>query len=192
MKYRHINTDFWLDDYIAALSPIEKMVFAYLFTNERVNMCGIYQIPDRYITFVLGINQTVLDATKQKFESDRKYFFYKGWVMIVNNHKHVHFSTAKNIVTAYEKEFNRIPFDIKDYLFSFKGLTFIPPFDLKKIKIILNKKMEMVIEMEREMESRVGGTLGKDTDVMNEDVDPDEIDRGLRLMEQLKSKSTTN
>lgn len=181
-----------MDEYIASLSHVEVVVFAYLFTNERANLSGLYYLPDRYICFVLSITQAQLDAIKQKFEADRKYFFYKGWVYIVNSYKHQTYNPLKNIIKAYEAEINKVPQDVREYLFDLKKVKLSYPFDTTKLKISFNKNRDIVIDIDIDIDSSLGGSLGKYTDVNNEDVDPDEIDRGIRLMEQLKDKSATN
>jgi hypothetical protein len=198
MKYKQISTDTWIDEYVGALPLAEKAVFIYLFTNDRVGMTGIYRLTDKYIMFMLGIDQSLLDHLKTKFENDRKYFFYKGWIYIVNNHKHVKFSTARNIIQAFQKEFNSIPTEIKEYFFTHKELKFSFPFEEQKISFHFSKNWEieietvMEMEMERRVGGRVGGTLEKYTNVINENMDFKEIDDGIRLMDQLKTKSLQN
>lgn len=182
MKYRHINTEFWSDEYIFELNDKELKTFIYLFTNEKANMVGIYKLSEPVTLFTLHLEKTEYEKIKNKFETDRKYFFYKGWVYVVNNHKHVFYSSAPNIIKAFCAEFNRIPKEVKNYFLNLKKLEFQTPISKKKEKITINEEMEMVMEreMEMEMESRLPPTLpptlGKYTDVeLNEDVDPNII-----------------
>lgn len=109
MKYRQIETSFWNDGYILELTSKEREFFIYLFTNDRVNMVGIYELPDRTIRATLGATLEELEAMKKKFEMDGKYHFFNGWVFVDNFFEHNKYSSAKPVVLSYIKEFNSIP-----------------------------------------------------------------------------------
>jgi len=66
-KTRYIKTDFWSDSYIETLDPTEKLLFIYLFTNDRLDLCGIYEITLRKISFETGINEENLVKILTKF-----------------------------------------------------------------------------------------------------------------------------
>lgn len=114
MKTRIIYTRFWHDNYISELNFKEKLVFIYLTTNDQVNICGIYELPDRYIKFDLGLKQSELDKIKQKFMEDNKFVFIDGWIKIVNHDIYNKFVGEKNNI-AKEKELASIPIKIKDF-----------------------------------------------------------------------------
>lgn len=118
MKYRQLKTDFWEDGYILDLTRDEKLLFIYLFTNPKVNMCGIYELPDRTICYTLDLTLEQLGRLKTKFSEDHKFLFHKGWVFICNYAQHNIYSAARPILFAFEKEFNLIPPDIKKYFFA--------------------------------------------------------------------------
>ena len=109
MKYRQIETKFWEDGYILELTNKEREFFLYLFTNPKVTLCGIYELSDKTIIYTLGCTLAELAAFKSKFQLDRKYAFYKGWVYVINFHKYNSFSPATNIIKAFLKDFNSIP-----------------------------------------------------------------------------------
>ncbi|GAI73721.1 unnamed protein product [marine sediment metagenome] len=92
----------------------EKLVFIYLITNEKVNICGIYELPDKYIRFDLDLKQTELDKIKQKFMEDGKFLFVDGWIKILNYQIYNRFLGEKNEV-AKEKELALIPIKIRDF-----------------------------------------------------------------------------
>lgn len=49
-KQSIVDVGFWKDEYILNSTPEEKLLFIYLFTNEKVNICGIYQISIKSIS----------------------------------------------------------------------------------------------------------------------------------------------
>jgi len=122
MKTRILYTKFWHDNYISKLSIKEKLLFIYLTTNEQVNICGIYELPDRYIKFDLGLKQSELDKIKQKFMEDNKFIFIDGWVKIVNHDIYNKFVGEKN-EKAKENEMSLIPIKIREYTYPIEGVS---------------------------------------------------------------------
>jgi len=96
------------------LNSKEKLVFIYLITNSNVNICGIYELPDRYIKFDLDLNQSELDIIKQKFMENNKIMFINGWIKIINYETYNKFTGEKNEI-AKEKELSLIPKNIIEY-----------------------------------------------------------------------------
>ena len=50
-KQRYLSTSFWTDSYVEKLDPSEKLLFIFLLTNDSTNLCGIYEITTRRISF---------------------------------------------------------------------------------------------------------------------------------------------
>jgi len=117
VKTRMIQTKFWFDDYVSNLKAKEKLLFVYLITNEKVNICGIYEIPDKYIILDTGLRQKELDLIKQKFMDDGKFAFINGWVKVMNYDRYNNFSGSLNEV-AREKELSLIPQEIIDFQYN--------------------------------------------------------------------------
>ena len=173
MKYRQLNTNFWEDNYVLSLSTQEKIFFIYLFTNPKVNMCGIYELADRTICYSLGATLEELEKIKQKFENDRKYFFYEGWVFIANFNKHNSFSTAKPVLHAYTKEWNSIPKDVLSHFLSIDRICF--EHTIRNFETFM-KVMDTDTVMDKDKDSRVGPRLGYRVGVkLNEDVCPEDL-----------------
>ena len=114
MKTRIIYTKFWNDNYISNLNHREKLAFLYFITNEKVTICGIYELPDKYIKMDLNLTQKELDRIKQKFAKDNKFVFIDGWIKIVNFELYNNFTGNLN-EKAKEKELALIPEKIKGY-----------------------------------------------------------------------------
>lgn len=170
MKYRQFETSFWEDGYILELNRIEKLLFNYLFTNSKVNMCGIYELPDRIILSTLGPTLDELGFAKAKFEKDKKYSFHKGWVFINNFAEHNTYSPAPNVLQTYIKDFNHIPSDIKDYFINKLKLSYSIP--------IANAEKHIVMDMVRVMVMVKDGTPYPTPYPRNEakeDINPDSI-----------------
>lgn len=109
MKTRVIHTRFWKDDYISKLPRHEKLLFNYLLTNENVNMCGVYELPDKYICMDTDLNNKELQEAKAKFQNDEKFFFLNGWVKILNHDKYNVYGRGESQQKALTTELNRIP-----------------------------------------------------------------------------------
>jgi hypothetical protein len=52
-KKRYINDNIREDNYIMDLDPSEKLLFIYLLTNNKVSLCGIYELHIRKIEMEL-------------------------------------------------------------------------------------------------------------------------------------------
>lgn len=96
MKTRILHTKFWKDSFVAELTPLEKLVFNYLLTNEYVNIIHLYECSDKQIRFDTGIDTPILDRAKQKFETAGKIYFKDGYVYLRNSSKYENFSGEKN------------------------------------------------------------------------------------------------
>ena len=87
-RQRYINTKFWDDNYITTLNPVEKLLFIYFLTNPLTNICGIYEIQVRRITFDTGIEEKEVKKIMTKFSKDQKIYHIVGWLCVVNFTKH--------------------------------------------------------------------------------------------------------
>lgn len=83
-KYRPINTKFWTDSYIFKLSSDEKLVYNFLFTNEKTNICGIYELPQHMISIFTGIRFENINIILEKFERDGKIVYVAEWMYVIN------------------------------------------------------------------------------------------------------------
>jgi|SRR3972149_2716256 len=139
MKYRQINTKFWEDGYISDLTLTEKMFFLYLFTNNHVNLCGIYELPDKYICSTLDFTLEQLEKLKIKLQNNNKYAFFKNWIFIINFSEHNKYSWANNILKSFIKDFNSVPNEIYNYFFNELKLSYIPPIENWNKVMVMDK-----------------------------------------------------
>lgn len=140
MKTRIIQTKIWKDNYYGELNRVEKLLFIYLLTNEKVNLCGIYELSDREIKFDLDLNETELQEAKAHLQQDGKFIFLNGWVKIINYDKYNSYTGEKN-ETAKEKELKLIPIELKEYPID-RVSTILDSLNNHKSEII-NKKSEI-------------------------------------------------
>lgn len=83
-KRRIINTKMWSDNWISNLDPVEKLLFFYLLTNERTNLCGLYELPLKIMAVETGIEKEMVEKVLSRFADDEKVFYFDGWVLVKN------------------------------------------------------------------------------------------------------------
>ena len=82
--YRQIHTKIWKDGWFLELEPNEKLLFIYLFSNERACVAGIYDLPLKVICFESCLDETTVLAALDKFAKAEKVFYEDGVVWVVN------------------------------------------------------------------------------------------------------------
>ena len=175
MKYRQFNTAFWEDSYTLELSDKEVRFFIYLFTNPKVNMVGIYELPNRLICATLGASLGEIKKMQAKFQKDDKFSFYKNWVFIHNFSDHNHFSPAQPVIDSYLKDFNLIPQEILVYFLKTLNLNYIPTIVGKDNTVIIRVRV-IIKGVGPRVGPRVEARLvDKDGNVEEEKLNIDEI-----------------
>lgn len=106
-KTRYIKTDFWSDSFIETLSPEEKLLFIYLFSNERVDLCWIYEITLKKISFESWIELKKVESILDKFSKKDKVYFIDWYIYIKNFIKHL--SINPSITLWIERSRNALP-----------------------------------------------------------------------------------
>jgi DnaD/phage-associated family protein len=71
-NYRQIHTRAWADTWFSSLEPELKLLFIYLFSNERASACGLYELPLRIISFETGLPGAQVQAALQLFSEAGK------------------------------------------------------------------------------------------------------------------------
>lgn len=85
--YRQLHTRMWSSDrWFADLKPALKLLFIYLFSNERASVCGLYELPLRVVAFETGLDADVIQDGLQAFEqADKAYYDPETGVVLVKN-----------------------------------------------------------------------------------------------------------
>ncbi len=112
MKTRIIYTRIWEDEWFCNLSNDGQKLFLYLITNQRINICGIYKVPDRIIYFDTKIRLGRLQKVKNELAESGKVLFYEGWVYVKNAQRLGGYKGEKNEAAA-DRELGEVPKNIK-------------------------------------------------------------------------------
>jgi hypothetical protein len=83
-SYRQIHTCIWKDAWFFDLSAEHKLLWIYLFSNERANLTGLYDIHKRIIAFETGLAMETIDAGFEAFAEAGKAFYEDGWAWVPN------------------------------------------------------------------------------------------------------------
>ena len=66
--YRQLHTRMWASDqWFLDLTHEFKLLFIYLFSNERASVCGLYELPFRLMCFETGLDKEVVLAGLEEF-----------------------------------------------------------------------------------------------------------------------------
>lgn len=108
MKTRMVYTKVWDKDNFNAFSKDAKLLFMHLITNQRINVCGAYEMSDRIIISETGLKANELEKAKK--ELFPKVIFFEGWVYVKNAMKYYKGKTNEK---AKENELAALPESIR-------------------------------------------------------------------------------
>lgn len=118
-EFRNIHTRIWKDDWFSELEVDAKCLFIYLFSNERASVCGMYELPLKYIAFETGIDKKRVVEILGEFEQAKKVYYRDSLVWVVNLKKYndsgdnakVRIRTAKDLETIPDCELKKMYFE---------------------------------------------------------------------------------
>jgi hypothetical protein len=117
-KNTFFHTRFWQDTYISDLDPIEKLLFVYALTSPYLGLTGIYETPIKHIAFETGLDRDMVVKIFERFATEKKVVYHKGWLCVTNYPKYQSFKGEKLLI-AVEREIKRVPKDILDFFIGF-------------------------------------------------------------------------
>jgi hypothetical protein len=120
-KQRIIKTTFWTDTRVERLDPSEKLVYLYLLTNENVDLCGIYEISLRRVSFETWFEISMIDKIIQRFTKDKKVYYIDGWILISNFVKNQ--SLNPKVQKGIERSLSKVPWEILDEFYKLDRLS---------------------------------------------------------------------
>ena len=108
--YRQIHTSIWKDGWFLDLPPDQKLLFIYLFSNERASIAGIYELPLKVICFETDLDKKRVVAILKDFIKKGKvlYDFERGLVWVVNLRKYNENPSPK-VQTRIRRDLELIP-----------------------------------------------------------------------------------
>lgn len=118
-KQRVVSTCFWDDPYIMKLDPSEKLLFLYLLTNPLTEICGVYQISIKRISFDTGFEQDVVRTILARFEKDERCIYRGGWIAMKHWLKHQ--SRSPGVQAGIAQQLEAVPQELAEYVRGEKG-----------------------------------------------------------------------
>ena len=141
-KSRLINTHFWNDNYICNLDPIEKLLFLYFLTNQNTNIAGVYEINLKQVSLDTGIDREMVLKILSRFESEKKIFYFEGFIIFSNFIKHQNQQSEK-IKSGIEKILTELPEKVKKFISKqIKGYPYPFTFNIIKSNIIKSNSIQ--------------------------------------------------
>jgi len=83
-NYRQIHCKIWTDPWFIEREADEKLVFIYLFSNDRANLLGIYDISIKMLAYETGVDKVRVEEILSAFEAQGKIVRDGSWMWIVN------------------------------------------------------------------------------------------------------------
>ena len=80
--FRQIHIKIWKDGWFLDLPSDHKLLFIYLFSNERANLFGLYDLPVKVICFETDLDVETVNAGLEEFASKGKAFYEDGWIWV--------------------------------------------------------------------------------------------------------------
>jgi len=112
MGYTPIQHRFWSDGWVRQLNALDRYLFLYLLTNERVSITGIYELPLDIMANESGIDEKDLRISMLS-RLEPKIYYREGWVIIINYPKH-RVSNSPKYLTGFSRAFSSLPRPIQD------------------------------------------------------------------------------
>jgi hypothetical protein len=86
--YRQIHTRIWQDAWFMDLLPEEKLLFVYLFSNERASLCGMYELSLKTMSFETGLRVDAITLALHRFGEAGKVFYEAPHIWVPNLRKY--------------------------------------------------------------------------------------------------------
>jgi hypothetical protein len=171
MKTRIIQTRFWKDEKVHQMSASAQHLFIYLLTCDSINLCGVFELPDDYISVEAKLDGERLTAAKAELERLDRVRFYNGWIYVVNVLRYNHYHNSPLTELAFKKELMLVPQEI-----------------LAKIKYTPDSTMDSTMDTRRNKKSKI---RNKKLEIRNKKEDPEErlkgdlFQKGLVISDQV-------
>jgi hypothetical protein len=83
-NFRTISPSFWSDPFVEELTPSEKLLYIYLFSNEHVSNIGVTEASIRKMAFETGVDASSVSAFIGQMSSLGKVVHDGGQILAVN------------------------------------------------------------------------------------------------------------
>lgn len=113
-KTRVVNTRFWSDNFIREhLNPLDRYLFLYFLTNDKTNICGVYELPLSTMASETGIEREMLVKMLKRLKGKVDYF--DGWVVIWNFAKYQNLK-SEPVKLGIDRAMGEIPTRIRVFM----------------------------------------------------------------------------
>lgn len=111
---RMINSKFWSDSFVVdKLNPLDRYLFLYFLTNEKTNICGVYEVPLRVISNETGLDKDEILRMLERLSGKVEY--RDGWVCIVNFVRHQS-TKSDDVKKGIDRLLSNLPEDILEWV----------------------------------------------------------------------------
>lgn len=109
MKKRYVQDRIRSDVWFTELDPIEKLLWIYLLTNDKLGVCGIYELSLKRMWYDTWIDKDMILKILARFEKDKKCFYRNGFILICNFFKNLQVSSKNdNLRKGVEREIQEL------------------------------------------------------------------------------------
>lgn len=110
-NYRQIHTRMWASDtWFSSLNSEFKLLFIYLFSNERASACGLYELPLRIISFETGLRrEQVVEGFEIFAKADKAKYDPETGVVWIRNMFKFQASTSPRLAARIEADIKAAP-----------------------------------------------------------------------------------
>jgi hypothetical protein len=108
-EFRNIHTHIWKDKWFCELAVDEKLLFIYLFGNERASVCGIYELPLKFIVMETGIDKNRVLEIIDTLSKAKKVYYKDDIVWVVNLRKYNDCGNSPKVQSRIAKDLEAIP-----------------------------------------------------------------------------------
>ncbi len=108
--YRQLHTHIWSDGWFVELEPDLKLLFIYLFSNERASICGLYELPIRTIAFETGLEREAIKQGLEVFtKADKARYDFEASVVWVRNMLKYQGSMSPKVQARIQADIKAVP-----------------------------------------------------------------------------------
>lgn len=168
---RYISTSFYDDSWVRKLTILQKFVYMYLMTNALTNIAGVYKTTLDRIVFDIGASENEIKDALDRFQKDKKAFFFDDYVIIPSWPKHQKWDRRTKIKTGIDNVLQALPPKVICFMAKTGycyDLSSFPGYDMCKVSVPYTYEpnySELELETELESETEVEYTLsGKPDD----------------------------
>jgi len=108
-EFRQIYCHIWRDNWFIDLTPEEKLLYIYLFSNSSTSASGIYEMPLKVIAFETGIPQENVLSIISEFQNAGKVYYEDGVIWIPKMRSYQESSQSPKLQKRIQQDIDRIP-----------------------------------------------------------------------------------